>query len=213
ASGGPAEAPNGSQAGIYSFKASLAAFNTTGAIITPDSGVLINGSATLSFVAPNLTESLTIYVDVTSSLGGTNNVSQNFSIQVQIVQPYRLQATLSVASSSSIAAFPVTVLLDGAPVGTVSVPTLQSGATYPLSFAYVTTGLSSGWHTFSVSLGQEHGLVTFQGGSEQLSTSFYVPGPPTDYTAWYLGGFSVFVGAILIFTMRVGPRARGRSKK
>ena len=133
ASGGPAEAPNGSQAGIYSFKASLAAFNTTGAIITPDSGVLINGSATLSFVAPNLTESLTIYVDVTSSLGGTNNVSQNFSIQVQIVQPYRLQATLSVASSSSIAAFRVTVLLERRPRGhrAVSVPTLPERCHLP----------------------------------------------------------------------------------
>src|SRR5579863_5776212 len=40
ASGGPAEAANGTQVGIYSYKASYSAVNTTGAAFTPTSGVL-----------------------------------------------------------------------------------------------------------------------------------------------------------------------------
>ncbi|MGI0132570.1 MAG: hypothetical protein ACREDK_05710 [Thermoplasmata archaeon] len=215
ASGGPAGAPNGTQVGIYSYRASLGGLpvgNASGAIITPSSGVLVNGSVNLSFVAPNFTAIVTVFVDVTSSYQGTN-VSQNFSAVVQVIEPYRLRATLVVASGSSVSAFAVTVTLDGAPVGSVNVPTLTGGATYPLNFSYVTSGLSVGWHTFAITLAQEHGLVTFSGGQEQFSTSFYVPGPPPDYTVWYLAGTSAFVGAILILTMRVGARRRGRSKK
>ena len=215
ASGGPAEAPNGTQIGIYSYSASLGGLpvgNASGAIITPNSGVLVNGTVSLSFVAPNFTATVTIFVDVTSGYHGTN-VSQNFSTVVRVTQPYRLQATLVVGSTASVASFRVTVTLDGAPVGTVTVPTLTGGATYPLNFTYVTSGLSVGWHTFAVSLSQEHGLVTFSGGQEQYASTFYVPGPPPDFTVWYLAGAAAFVGAILILTMRVGARRRGRSKK
>lgn len=215
ASGGPAEAANGTQVGIYSYTASLGGLpvgNKTGAIITPASGVLVNGQVNLSFVAPNISATVTVFVDVTSGHSGTN-ISQNFSTVVHVIQPYRMQATLVVASAASIAAFTVTVTLDGTPVGTVDVPTLTGGATYPLNFSYVTSGLSEGWHTFAVSLSQEHGLVTFSGGEQQFSSSFYVPGPAPDYTPWFLAGTAAFVGAILILTMRVGARRRGRSKK
>lgn len=215
ATGGPAEAANGTQVGIYSYTASLGGLpvgNKTGAIITPASGVLVKGEVNLTFVAPNISATVTIFVDVTSSFSGTN-ISQNFSTVVHVIQPYRLQTTLVVASASSVAAFTVTVTLDGTPVGTVSVPTLTGGATYPLNFSYVTSGLSAGWHTFAISLSQEHGLVTFSSGQEQFASSFYVPGPAPDYTPWYLAGTSAFVGAILILTMRVGARRRGRSKK
>ena len=67
ATGGPAEAPNGTQVGIYSYKASYSAVNTTGAAFTPTSGVLVNGTSTLSFTAPNVTEPLTLFVLVKSA--------------------------------------------------------------------------------------------------------------------------------------------------
>ncbi len=48
ASGGPAEAANGTVVGIYSFSASYSAVNTTGVAFTPTSGVLVNQSVTLT---------------------------------------------------------------------------------------------------------------------------------------------------------------------
>ncbi|HEY6238310.1 MAG TPA: hypothetical protein VIZ68_03890 [Thermoplasmata archaeon] len=212
AHGGPAEAPNGTQVGIYSYKASLAATDRTGAAILPATGVLVNGAISLILKAPKVVESLTIYVLVTSKLSDAN-VSQNFSYTVQIVQPYVLTASLIVGSTASATPFFLTVSLDGQPVGGISVPALSPGASFPLSFSYVPSDLSPGWHTFSLSLAQQHGLVTFAGGSEQFSSSFYVAGEPPNYSVWYFAGLSAFVGAIFIWSTRVGARRRGRPKK
>jgi hypothetical protein len=215
ATGGPAFAPNGTQTGILAYRASIAALNTTGALISPTSGVLVNQTVTLSLIAPNLTESLTIYVLLTSSVSGTNstNSSTNISYQVAIVQPYHVMATILVASAQSVGAFSITVTLDGQPVGSVAVPTLSPGASYPLSFFYVAAGLSSGWHTFAMNVAPEHGLVAFSGGSTAFTQQFYVPGSPPDNTVWYVAGASAFVAALFIFTTRLGARHRGKSKK
>src|SRR5579863_3173867 len=77
ATGGPAESPNGTQIGTYAYKASIAAVNASGASITPTGGVLVNGSVNLTLIAPNVTEELTIFVNVTSSLAGQTNSSTN----------------------------------------------------------------------------------------------------------------------------------------
>ena len=139
ATGGPAEAPNGTQVGIYSYKASYSAVNTTGAAFTPTSGVLVNGTVTLSFTAPNVTEPLTLFVLVNSSYQGTN-VTTNLSEAIEIVQPYRFNANLQVGSQAGVSPFYLTVTLDGAPVGSVKVPSLSAGASYPISFPYVVPG-------------------------------------------------------------------------
>ncbi len=211
ASGGPAEAANGTQVGTYSYKATLTATNTSGAAVTPSTGVLVNGSISLQLIAPNVSESLTIFVLVTSSYQ-TKNTSQNFSFTVSIVEPYRLNAQIVVGPAAGVSAFALTVTLDGSPVGTVSVPTLSAAASYPVTFSYVNPSLAPGWHTFAISLAQEHGLVTFYGGAEQVSQSFYVPGPTPDYSFYYLLGAVAFVGVVFIWSMRVGARRR-RPKK
>jgi hypothetical protein len=213
ATGGPAEAVNGTQVGIYSYSASLAGVNTTGASVTPTSGVLVNGSVNISFIAPNVTEELSIFVNVTSSFSGTN-ASTNLSFTITVVQPFRLVATLLVGTTSSVTPFAITVELDGQPVGLVNVPTLAAGASYPVTFSYVIPGgLSPGWHTFSMNLAQEHGLVAFPNGQSSYSTSFYVPGPPPDYTIWYAAGAAAFVGAIVIWSTGLGARRRSRTRK
>jgi hypothetical protein len=212
ASGGPAEAANGTTVGIFSYKASYSAVNTTGVVFSPTSGVLVNGSVTLSLTAPNVTEPLTLFVLVNSSYQGTN-VSTNLSDAIQIVEPYRLSANLQVGAASGISPFYLTVLLDGTPVGHVMIPSLTAGASYPLTFSYVVPGgISPGWHTSSMNLASEHGLVTFQGGVTSYSASFYVPGPPPDNTPWYLLGITVFIAVILIYSLRVGAPRRGSKK-
>lgn len=214
ATGGPALAPNGTQTGIYSFKATLAGANTTaaGAAIVPSTGVLTGGEINLTLKAPKVVELITLYVLVTSSQGATN-VSQNFSYAVNIVQPYVVSANLVVGSAASVSPFYLTVLLDGAPVGAVHVPGLSAGSSYPVAFSYVPMGLAAGWHTFSVSLASEHGLVTFAGGADVYSVNFYVNGPATNNTLWYVTGITAFVGVIFIWSTRVSARRRGRSKK
>lgn len=213
ANGGPAELTNGSQTGIYSYKAGFGpGVNTTAALITPAQGVLVNRTIQLQFQAPNLTETLTIYALVTSS-GAGQNASQNFTISVQIVAPYRLLAVLTVTGPAGTLPFSLTVTLDGQPVGSVAIPTLSSGAHYPLNFAYVAQNLAPGWHTLAISLAQEHGLVAFSGGRESVSQSFYVTGPTPDYSLWYLTGAVALVGAVFIWATRVGARRRGKPKK
>jgi len=212
AQGGPAEAPNGTQVGIYSYRASIAATDPTGAAILPATGVLVNGSVPLTLKAPKAIESVTIYVLVKSELSGTN-VSQNLSFTVQIVQPYTVAASLIVGSTASSTPFFLTVDLDGQPVGSIAVPALSPGTSFPLSFSYVPPDLAPGWHTFTLSLAQQHGLVAFAGGADEFSSSFYVAGEPPNYTIWYFAGATAFVGAIFIWSTRVGARRRGRPKK
>jgi hypothetical protein len=212
AQGGPAESTSGTQVGTYTFKASMSAVNTTNATLSQTSGVLVNGTVSLVLKAPNVAEPFTIYVLVTSTLSA-DNASQNFSYSLQIVEPYTVRANLVVGAGSGVSPFTLTVALDGQPVGSILVPSLSAGTAYPVSFSYVPPGLTPGWHTFSLSLAQEHGLVVFAGGSQVYSSSFYVVGPNPDYSLWYLTGVSAFVGAIVIWSTRVGGPRRGRSKK
>jgi hypothetical protein len=212
AQGGPAEATNGTQVGTYTFQASVSAVNTTNATLSQTTGVLVNGSVRIVLQAPNVAEPFTIYVLVTSTLA-SDNASQNFSYSLQIVQPYTLHANLVVGSGSGVSPFYLTVALDGQPVGSILVPSLSGGTAYPISFSYVPSGLSPGWHTFSISLAQEHGLVLFSGGTQVFTSTFYIVGANPDYSLWYLTGTSAFVGAIVIWSTRVGGPRRGRSKK
>jgi hypothetical protein len=212
AAGGPAQALNDTQVGTYSYEASISAANTTGATITPAAGVLVNFTISLTLDAPNVTEPLTIYVLVNSSYNGAS-VSQNFSYSVQVIEPYRLSADLVVGSSSAVSTFDITVQLDGQPVGQILVHGLSAGTSYPITFAYVPSSLSPGWHTFYLSLAQEHGLVTFAGGQQELSVSFFVGGGGPNYSYWYLAGAAAFVGVLFIWSTTVGGRRRGRPKK
>jgi hypothetical protein len=211
ASGGPAFAANGTQVGTVTFTAVLAGSNTSTATLAPASGVLVDGAGNVSLTGPNVTESLTINVEVTSSLD-TDNATLNLSYTLTVLAPYQVTATLLVSSTYGTQPFPVTVSLDGTPVGSVEVPSLTSHTTYKLSYAYVIVSLAAGWHTFTLSLGDAHGLVVFANGATTYSVSFYVSGPPPDYTALYVIGGGLLVAAIFIWLTFVNNRRRRRSK-
>jgi len=213
ATGGPAYAANGSRIGNLTYYASLAGPNTTGATLNPDQDAIFNGSAPVSMVTVGpVAETLTINV-MFSSVYQTHNESLNLSFTIHVVEPYVLSATIVDVSHASVLGFPLLVYLDGSPVGNVSIGTLSSNQPYHFTFDYLTLGLGAGWHTFSLSLASEHGLVLFSGGSTSFSESFYVPGPPPDYTIWYIVGVVAFVGTIFILLTRVAARRRGAARK
>jgi hypothetical protein len=176
-----------------------------------ESNFTSNQSQTADLVVTNATETITIDLEVASVYLG-KNVSFNTSYVVNVVQPYVISATL-VASASWVTAFTVYVTLDGTVIGNVSVPALQAGGTYQVKFEYPTLGLSTGDHTFAISLVQEHGLVTFANGQTQYSETVYVTGPAPDYTLWYVAGIVAFFGAIFIFATRVAARRRGATRR
>jgi hypothetical protein len=208
ASGGPAQAANGTVVGTYSYNATLAGPNTTSASVAPPSGILVNQRTNLSFTAPNVTQTIVLTLELTSSYKGSKNVT-NLTYSIAIVVPYTLHATVQVGPMA-ITSFNLTVLLDGSPVGTVAVPTLQPNATFPVVFHYVSTRLSEGYHTFDLSLAEEHGLVTFAGGSQTFSERFYVAGPAPNYAIIVAVGVAAFVAAVFIWGIVVGGRRRGR---
>ncbi len=213
ASGGPAFASNGTQVGNLSYYLSLQAANLTGVSLAPESGALFQpytGQTTLTVGAAP--ETVTILMEVSSVYRG-DNVSANFTYTVNVVTPYVVSATIVATSSSTVLSFPVRIALDGTAVGTVTVPTLTPGQKYNLSYQYPTLGLSSGWHTFTISLASEHGLVSFANGATEYSSSFYVSGPAPNYTLWYVTGTVAFVGVLFIFVTRVAARRRGPSRK
>jgi hypothetical protein len=218
ASGGPAVSPNGSVVGRYSYNATLLASNETGLTISPSLGVLVNQSVNLSFVAGNVSEPISLHVEITSSANATanstTNETENITYAFNIVLPYVLTATVVSRAGATLNGFNLTVYLDGAIVGQVTVPTLAAKASVQVTYNYVTGGLSSGWHTFSLSLASQKGLVVFANGAQQYSVGFYVPAAAPNYTIWYVAGAVAFIGALFIWATRVAARRRGgRAKK
>lgn len=213
ASGGPAFAANGTLVGNLTYYASVTAQNLTGLAIYPAKATFTGSTPQVTHLTVGTVSEVVAIVVEIASVYRTANVSTNLTYSVNVVQPYVLSMSLVSDSSSTILAFVLTVDLDGAPVGTLSVPSLTAKQSYTATFQYATTGLSPGTHTFTVSLANEHGLVTFAGGATTYSESFYVPGPPPDYTLWYVAGAVAFFGAIFIFVTRVAARRRAPARK
>ncbi|MFZ0830388.1 MAG: hypothetical protein WCB18_08795 [Thermoplasmata archaeon] len=207
-SGGPAQAANGTQVGNITFNATLSGTNVTTASISPPTGILVNGGVLLRFTAPNITEVVTLQVELTSSYAGAN-VSMNFTSKIHVVAPYVLGGTL-VAGPTTVTGFNLTVTVDGVPVGRVVVPTIAANSSYSFTFDYVPQSLAAGWHTIAVSLAPEHGLVTFKGGLQQLSMDFFITSPPPDYALDVAVGIAAFAVAVFIWGSVVGARRRGR---
>jgi len=213
ASGGPAFAANGTQVGNLTYYATVTGANLTGVTLVPSrSGISGGAVQKTQLTVGNVSEVLTIVVEIASVYQSTN-VSINITYAVSVVRPYVLTLNLVSDSSSTILGFVLSVDLDGTPVGTVSIPTLTAKQSYSATFQYATTGLAPGPHTFTVSLANEHGLVTFAGGATSYSSSFYVTGAPPNYTLWYVAGAVAFFGAIFIFVTRVAARRRNPTRK
>jgi len=212
ATGGPAYV-GGVQLANLSWYANVTAPNTSGLQVVPSQGTL-HGSAPGAFTltTSNLTQTVTIKVQVTSIYGG-ESASLNLSDSVPVVTPYLVVANIVVGPSANLLGFSVAIDLDGTLVGTVSVPALSENQTYTLTYRYATAGFSTGWHTFTMSLANEHGLVTFAGGSTDFTQQFYIPGPPPNYAIWYVAGTVAFFGALFILATRVAARRRGAARR
>ena len=211
--GGPAFAANGTKVGNLTFHASLSATNLTGVSITPASGNLTgNRSVVTALSVGSVAETVTISVEI-SSVFDKHNASLNLTYPVQVVVPYVVSAQIINGPVATVLSFSVVVDLDQSPVGSVTVPTLTPGGVYNLTFRYPTLGLSTGEHTFSLSLAYEHGLVRFANGQTSYSTSFYVTAAPPNYTLWYVAGVIAFFGVLFIYGSRVAARRRGALRK
>lgn len=211
--GGPAFEPNGTKIGNLTYYISVLGPNLTGVSMAPSSGAIIPGfPAEPTLSVGSTPEVLTVVVEL-ASVHKTQNETLNLTYTVTVVRPYVVSATIVASAGVTVLSFPIVVDLDGAPVGTVTVPTLTPGQTYNLSYQYATLGLSAGEHTFSISLESQHGLVSFAGGATVYSATFYVTGPGPDYTLWYIAGGVAFFGVLFIFATRVAARRRGAARK
>jgi len=212
--GGPAVASDGTIVGVLEWNATVSALNSTNVTLTPSSGRFVgSGPAETTLQANNLTESVTILVQIISTYQSENETT-NITYVVQVVTPYVLRGQLVAGPSAAVLPFTMAVDLDGNPVGTVKVPALKPNQAYNFTFDYATTGLSAGSHTFTISLAnQGQGLVSFAGGARQFSASFNVRGGPPDYTLWYVAGIVAFLGTLFILATRVAARRRGATRR
>jgi hypothetical protein len=159
-----------------------------------------------------IAESMKLVVRVTSEQG-TSNATANLTASFRIVVPYIVRATLVAGPYATVLPFNVTVALDGTVVGTATVPRLAPNETYDLAYRYPSTGLSVGYHTFTLSVANAHGLVTFANGLTVQATTFYVGAPPPSYTLWYVTGVVAFLGVLFIYATRVAARRQGSARR
>ncbi len=209
ATGGPAYV-KGLLVGNLTFAVTLTGANLTGVTVTPQNGSMFNNTPS-HFVlkTTNVTQTLTITVLLKSALA---NVSRelNLTLAVPVVVPYVISTELVASTNATVLPFSITVDLDGQPIATVRVPEIPAGQSYAFRYLYATTGLSVGYHTFSISLAQEHGLVRFPNGATTYSMTVYVAGPPPNYTIWIVAGVIAFFAAAFISLARLRARRRRR---
>lgn len=212
ATGGPAVV-DGILTGKINWSAQVVGPTLTGVSIAPANGTIdtLGTPATTVLTAGNLTQTLSIEVLVTSTLGSVKSET-NLTLTVTVRSPYIVRAIVT-AGSTAVLPFHVLVLLDGARVGNVTVPTLVAFQSFQIVFRYANPGLSAGYHTFVFQLVNEHGLVAFSNGQDSFSTEFYVAASPPNYSVWYVAGAVAFFGALFIFATRVAARRRGTGKR
>jgi len=213
-SGGPAYV-SGTFVGQFTWTAKLSGANLTSSSVSPDNGTLVNTTSqpvsTVVTVGPH-PESLTLVVSVTSTLAG-NNSTANLTRSFRSVTPYTVRATLVAGAKAAVLPFGVTVTLDGTVVGQVSVPELAAKSTYDLVYRYASLGLSAGYHTFTLTISNAHGLVAFSNGRTVLTTTFYVGAAPTNNIVWYVLGAVTFIAVLFIYATRVAARRRGAVRR
>lgn len=217
ASGGPAAPTSGTLTGNYTYNASLSGGNTSGGSVTPTSGSLVKELASLTVTAPNNTGSYILTVELKSSPPRTGNSTYtNVTYPFNVVVPYVVTATLVNPTEYAIKGAVIAVSLDGTNVNDITISTIGANGTYNFAYNYTTSGLSSGYHTFTLTIHSTPGLLEFLGPNgqrvSQLTTTFYVTPPAPDYTLYILTGISLTVLAIFISLLVVGGRARRRTK-
>jgi hypothetical protein len=217
ATGGPAFLA-GTQEGPINWTATLTGVNVTGVAVSPSSGSITSSThqpVTMRVTTNALPQTMTLTVKVvsTSAANASINATANFTRTFRVVVPYVLRATLVAGPSAIVLPFNVTVALDGNVVGAVAVPRIAANATYALVYRYPTTGLGSGYHTFTLAIGNPHGLVTFGNGATVMATTFYVAPSPANDTIWYVVGFVAFFGVLFIYATRVAARRRGPARR
>jgi len=213
-SGGPAVV-EGIFVGTINWTANLTGANTTGSSVSPANGSVTNSTAqpiVLTLTTGPIAESLSLTVKAVSSVA-TQNATQNFSYTFRLVAPYTVRATLVAGPNAGTLPFNVTVLLDGTAVGTVPVPSLSPNQSWGLVYRYPVASLASGWHTFTLQIADQHGLVTFSNGKTVQSTSFYVAAAPPNNTVWYVVGVVAFFGVLFIYATRSAARRRGSTRR
>jgi hypothetical protein len=213
-SGGPAVL-SGVFVGDINWTANLTGPNITGSSVTPSNGTIDNSTTlpvALTVASGAISETLTLTVKAVSNIQKTNstiNLTKTFSLVV----PYTVRAILVAGPDATVLPFNISVLLDGSPVSTVAVPKLTPNETWGLIYRYPSLSLSSGYHTFTLSVTNEHGLVTFSNGKTVESTTFYVaPATPND-NVWYVLGVVVFFGVLFIYATRGAARRRGSQRR
>ncbi len=212
ATGGPSSPSGGSGFGNYSYNASIVGGNTSGSSVTPATGSLKNDTTTLTLVAPNNTGTYTLTVEVKSQATTGNASYTNATITFTVVQPYVVSTTIDNPTPYKIRGAVVEVALDGAVVNDITLPTIGGNGSFSFTYNYSTTGLSSGYHTFTLTLKSTPGLLVFSNGQQQYTATFYVSPPAPDYTLYIVTAVSLASVAIFISLLVVGGRARRRSK-
>lgn len=213
ASGGPAELANGTVKGNYTYNATIIGINTTGGLVSPATGTLTNGTADLTLTGPNNTGNYILNVNVTSKPDTGNSTSIIVSYNFTTVVPYVLSDSLDNHNSFAITGARVIVGFDGSTVATITLPSIAANGTYDFVYNYTTSaGLSSGYHTFTLTISGTSNLLTFSNGQTQLSVTFYVQPPATDYTWYYAIGALLVALAIFISLFVVGGGRRRKKR-
>ena len=209
AHGGPAYAANGTEVGNITYWASVAGTNTTSVSFLPSTGTVPNSTSgyPVELDTSGIVQTLTITVEF-ASLYEKLNESVNVTITVHVVAPYILTGKV-VAGAQTVLSFAIRVTLGGTIVGAITIPTLTPKEVYNFTFDYTTLPLGSGYHTFVLTLPSPHGQVHFANGQQSYSITFYVEGPPANYTDYYVLGVVAFLAVVLISLLYVGSRRPG----
>jgi hypothetical protein len=168
--GGPAES-----GGNYSFAAYVTGSQSdfTG-FVRPLAGVSARSTFLVNVTAPNLGQTMTLFINMTSTKG-LDTERASTSIVITVVNPIVISARVVNQGSMGVSGVPVKFLADGKQLYNTTID-LAAGESRTLVYNWTAQGISSGEHLVTVELDPNGQFVRFASGGTLFTQTIFVGG-------------------------------------
>ncbi|MCL4325796.1 MAG: hypothetical protein M1481_03075 [Candidatus Thermoplasmatota archaeon] len=204
--GGPA-----TDGGIYQYHAYLVGKNISAIAVAPANSSSKSGKFVVNITMPAIAQTVTLVVTGNSTLG---NITKNSTekIPINVIKPLLIHSIIYNRGLITLDNVTVEFYLDGTFIGSSLVPSILPFTNASVFFNYTVASLPTGYHTVKVVVNNT--MIVFSNGKNYETITFYVPGPPPNYTLIYeLTAVSVTVAIVLIIILYMGSKKKKKPVK
>ena len=189
----------------YTAKLTNSSGTTQSSAVSPSSGDMDNGEVvTLTVTAPTTTGRYTLTVTWTESIDGGNDMTYTDSVDIKVVTPITLSATISNNGEVDINTT-VYFFVDGEKIeDSATTLKVSPGSSSTISYKYYSSNLSHGQHSFYV--------ATSDGSIVLEKSTFYYEDGNCDWLNYVMAIIFIIVIIAFIYVVRKPVKNYGKPK-